>query len=80
MPQETRKATEAKARQRLAETLRKARADIAANVDVGEGAPRAPRIVNDMVCDLLDLIDAQIEELTSDRDEDVDNAIDDLGR
>ena len=79
MPQETRKAVEEKACERLAETLKKVRAEVAAHVEVGEGETSPPRVIRYVVGDLLDLIDAQLEALTSDLDEDIDNAVDDMG-
>lgn len=63
----------------LAETLRKVRVEIAKHVDVGEGV-RVPSIVRFAVEDMLDMIDGTVEQLTSDRDADIDDAIEDIDR
>jgi hypothetical protein len=61
----------------LVETLRKARVEIAKYVEVGEGV-RVPRNILYTVQDVLEMIDATIEELTSERDPDIDDAIEDI--
>jgi hypothetical protein len=61
----------------LAETLRKARVEIAKHVEVGEGV-RVSRNIQYAVQDALEMIDATIEELTSERDPDIDDAIEDI--
>jgi uncharacterized protein (UPF0147 family) len=63
----------------LAETLRKARAEIVKHVEVGEGV-RVPRNVQDAVQDVLEALDATIEDLTSERDAEIDDAIEDIDR
>jgi hypothetical protein len=77
MTQPSRAAKTLEAEQALVATLQKARAEIAKHVEVEEGV-RVPRNVLYTVQDALELIDATIEALTSDRDADIDDAIEDL--
>ena len=76
MTQPEKMAADEKARKALAETLRKARSEAVAHIE----GDNPPRIVRDMVEDLIDLIDAQVEELTTDRDDAIDEAVEGLGR
>jgi hypothetical protein len=64
----------------LAETLKKVRAEIERHIDVGEGAPPVPKKVFYQVCDLVEVLDLATADLTGDRDDEVEAAIDDLGR
>jgi hypothetical protein len=80
MSRQTRKAFEDKSREQWAETLKEVRHLVEAHAQAGEsGEPAPPRRVRERVVDMLDLIDALIEEITSDRDEDIDDAVEDLG-
>jgi hypothetical protein len=63
----------------LAGTLTKARAEIARHIDVGEGAC-VPRNVVYTVQDVLEVLDATSEALRSDRDADIDDAVEDIDR
>jgi hypothetical protein len=63
----------------LAETLRKARVEIAKHVEATEGV-RVPRNIDYMVQDALEVLDATIEELVSDRDHDIDDAVEEIDR
>jgi hypothetical protein len=74
---QSRKDLDRKAELALAETLRESRAEVAKHVEVGEGA-RVPRSVTYMVEDILDVLDSAVEELTADRDQEIDDAIGDF--
>jgi hypothetical protein len=65
----------------LAETLRKARAEVAKHVQVGEGAGPIPREVYYVAQYVLEVLDDALEAATiKDLDDDIDDAIEDIDR
>jgi hypothetical protein len=64
----------------LAETLKECRDKIAAHFDVEPDAGPLPRNIYYTVQDLLEIVDETIEDLVSDRDYDIDQAVDEFGQ
>jgi hypothetical protein len=64
----------------LVQALKKARADVEKHILVGEGAAPVPREVYYAAQEIIEAIDAVLEKLTMDVNDDVDVAVEDLGR
>jgi hypothetical protein len=80
MRTQSRAARGKKAEFALVDSLKKARADVEKHILVGEGAAPVPREVSYAAQEILETIDAVLEKLTMDVNDDVDVAVEDLGR
>jgi hypothetical protein len=68
-----------KAEQALVSTLKECREKIVKHIEVGEGV-QVPTLVRFGVEDALETMDGIIEQLVRERDEEIDDAIEDMGR
>jgi hypothetical protein len=68
-----------KAEQALVSTLKECREKIVKHIEVGEGV-KVPTLVRFGVEDALETLDGIIEQLVRERDEEIDDAIEDMGR
>jgi hypothetical protein len=80
MTTQSRAGQDKKAEFALVQSLKKARADVEKHILVGEGAAPVPRGVYYSAEEILATIDAILERLTMDVNDDVDVAVEDLGR